>query len=174
MQNIKGTKALKKMSVDPVGQKRIAIKDALDKLTPIEIRALISIFPGAEKKPLERIIAELAEGKADWSSETSEAREVHMKVCRLIYPQFIMCTRLTGTEMDEKKAERYDILRSGWDLREPEDRKLYKMKELVYRDGNDSDDDLVEAVKDLEKYYKEKKNHTTSESRPQEESEDSL
>ena len=152
---------------EPKAAKRAALRETFLRLTPSELKELSTLYPDGADLSLEMLagrFADNAEGPVGWATETAACRQVHMKVCRLLYPHFVTCIKLNGGEMTEEKAVIYDILRSGWDLREPSVRKLHKIKDLVYRNGATVDEDLLQAVKDLEAFYDRKKTAEKDES----------
>lgn len=138
----------------PKDMKRDSIKAIMENYSPNELLQVVKTIEGGETKPVSDIIDSLTKGEFNPSLETAEGKNIHQSMNADLMPSFIECVRYQGLEMDEEIASNYDILKTDWDLRAPEDRKLQKMRMLVIMHG-DNDPDLLEAVADLEAMYQE-------------------
>lgn len=136
--------------------KRTAVETILKQYTPSEISSLLPTMKGGKELTFDNIIDNLTNGSFDPSLEDAAARKIHMSLNGDLNPAFVDCVRgVCGMEMDTDTANGYDILRINWDLRSPSVRKFYKLQRLILKEG-EGDEDLREAIDDLEKLYLEK------------------
>lgn len=140
------------MQSNPRQFKRDCLAVALGGYNPTELLGLVRTIEGGEKLTMSEIIDRLTDGKFDVSLESPETRQIHMEINGDLKQSFIDCLKLHGIEMDEETADKYDILHGSWEFRNPEVRKLNKLKELIYSYGGD-DPDLLAAIPELERLY---------------------
>lgn len=148
---------------NPMDMKRTSVGGALFACTPEEIASLVKCLrteSGEEPSDegtglsLSEIVDLLTDGRFDPSGEDPVARQVHMQLNGDLTPSFIECVTAQAIDMDEETASRYDILHDSWDLRNPKVRRLGKLKNLIFRFGEE-DQDLFDALSDLEAAYNE-------------------
>ena len=140
------------LAPDPRNYKRNSILSLILDYNLREIGLLADVMEGSDEMSISRIVEKLAAGEFRVSRETAEAREVHMSLNGELLNAFISCVKTQGIDMDPEKAEKYDLLHDSWDLRDPDVRKLHKLKRLIHQYG-DSDEDLLAAECDLQKIY---------------------
>lgn len=138
---------------NPSEYKKRSIMQALQSFRPSDIIDLVCTIPDCNSMSLQQIVEALTEGKAQWDREDAKAKDVHQQLNAILVPDFINCVSEEGVEMDEEKASRYDILRTDWDLRDTNTRRFHKLVDAVYASEQEPDDDVVDALADLEKYY---------------------
>lgn len=135
---------------DPSDYKRESIASLIFGFSIEEIADLSALTP--ETRSLDELIDRLTTGEVDQSRENVKTRQTHQFLNGELMQNFIHCIRMQGFPMDEETAMGHDPLLENWDFRDDKTRKLYKLKQLVYRYGQE-DEDLSEAVKDLEGHY---------------------
>lgn len=140
------------VSETPRDIKRSSLKLALMNYTPRELAGLIDTVEGGRSLSLSELIDVFTDGKFEPGKESPEARNIHMSLIGDMTMSFIACVQSQGIEMNEELAEKHDILKESWDLRDPNVRKLHKLKLLIYTEGKD-DPDLLACVKDIEEFY---------------------
>jgi hypothetical protein len=109
------------------------------------------------QKRIEDIIIALTDGKFDIEKESLAAKQIHQYYNTDLMRSFIQCVTSQQYEINEDSAVKYDVLKDNWDLRDVATRKLHKLKQLIYTYALD-DDDMMNAIKDLEDLYSEKEN----------------
>lgn len=139
---------------DPMQEKRKSIANAIYAYTPQEILLLTETMEDAGDLSLSEIVDRLTSGEFDPAKESPAARQVHMALSGELSTSFIETVRMQQYEMDEAAAKDCDILHDSWDFRDKEVRKLHKLKKLIYA-SEELDDDLLEAVHDIERLYSE-------------------
>lgn len=139
---------------NPDACKRQAITTALTQLSPAELVDLVQVIPDCNSKTIEELVDSMVKGEANWDREDAKGKFAHQKVNGLLIPYFLSCVSSLGEPMMEDTAQAHDILRESWDIRDANTRKLHKISDAVF--GNDNlrdDEDIVEAVRDLGRYY---------------------
>lgn len=138
---------------DPREYKRGCVTGLVFGLTMKELNAIKdAIEDDCEAETLEDVISALTDGHIDRNKESHDARQAHQYLRMELIASFINCVQLQGIEISDENASEYDVLLCNWDMRDAEARKLQKLKQLIY-DYGDKDDDLTNAIKDLEKLY---------------------
>lgn len=146
------------MAPDPRNYKRNSILNFIVNYTPGEIGALATVIDRTENEEKDRemtlsqIVEHLAAGDFRVSRETAEVRSIHASLNCDLVNAFISCIRTQGFEKTPEEVSKYDILHDSWDLRDPDVRKLHKLKRLIHEYGN-ADEDLLAAEYDLQKLY---------------------
>lgn len=137
---------------NPRNEKRVAIINAISNYTVTEIAGIIATIENGDKMSITDIVDCLTDGKFDPEKESPEANKVHREINSDLLPAFISSINMQGVNMTEQTAVEFDALKENWDLRSKEARRVHRLKTLIleYAEG---DDDLIEAVKDLETYY---------------------
>ena len=140
------------LSPDPRNYKRNSLLSIILGYNLVEISALAATIDDPEGMSLSQIVEKLADGDFRVSRETADARAIHMSLNGDLVNSFVTCVRTQGIEMDADQAAKYDLLHDSWDLRDPNIRKLHKLRRLIHQYGS-SDDDLLSAELDLQKLY---------------------
>lgn len=136
----------------PAETKRKCLYATLVSYTRADLEPLIDLVDEDRQLTLAEIVDELVAGRFDPSKEGTTAKKTHESINIELIPGFVDCVTFQKIAMDDKTAMEYDLLKDNWDLRDPETRKLQKLKNLVILHG-DEDSDLLEAIKDMENLY---------------------
>lgn len=133
--------------------KRVHIAEALRGLTIAEFVELSKIFD--EGIYIDEMIDRLTDGDFNKNDESTMARNAHMSIKSSLFPHFLECAAWQGVDISETTAMNMDLLSMSWDMRDPNTRKLQKLRELVYSQAinNAEDADLIDVIQDLEKFY---------------------
>jgi len=139
-------------SVNPKLHKRNILRDAIFGLS---ISKFAELAKAAESdSTIDEFITDLSDGRYRDYEESAKAHNAHQYLNGELYPRFLECVRLQGIVIDEQTASNIDLLNEPWDFRDDKTRKLQKIKELIYKETDPSEDpDLEAIIKDLEEYY---------------------
>ena len=138
----------------PREMKKDGLRLVLVNYTPSELLGLVKTIEGGENMYITDIIDFLTDGRFDPAAESAETKKIHQNISADLMPMFIDCVHSQNIEMDDTLASNYDILKDSWDLRTPQVRKLHKLKKLIVTYGLE-DQDLMEAIGDIEELYSE-------------------
>lgn len=146
---------------DPADYKKDILTRVLMGYDIDEIAQFAKLTPepedGRTNKSLSEVIADLASGRFNPDEEDFKLRNVHNMINADLVPFFIDCAQTQGLEVDEATANEMDLLHDSWDLRSPERRKLQKLHLLILKHG-EQDQDLLDALRDINRLYGEKVN----------------
>ena len=139
---------------DPQEYKRGCITAILNGLSFVELNALKDAVEDEvyECNTIEDFIWALTDCKLNRNLESEDARSAHQYFQTELAEPFISCLQLQGIDINEDNVSNYDILLTNWDMRDIKTRKLQKLKQLIY-DNADDDQDLIDAIKDIENLY---------------------
>ena len=139
----------------PKDYKRACITEALKSLQISEFIAIASVFDAGIC--IDEMINKITAGDFDKPkiSDSVEARYAYQTIKEAIFPQFLQCASWQGVDISERTAVNMDLPAISWDMRDANTRKLQKVRELVYGNAidNEEDADLMSVIEDLEKLY---------------------
>ncbi len=116
-----------------------------------------------DTRTLGDFIDKLTDCELETDNEDPQLRNLHQILNGELQANFISCVRLQGFDMNEEMAAQHDIINENWDFRDEKTRKLYKLRSLILKYG-ENDTDLLNIITELEDLYQEndKNNGTLS------------
>ena len=146
---------------DPRETKRSCINQVLFSCTPEQLQGFLRILILEEEKENERslitmteLVDYLTDGKFDVGAEDPATKDCHMQINGDLENSFLTCVRSQRISISKEDVDQIDFLHDSWDFRDPFVRRYSKLKRLIRKaDERDVDDDIKDALADLEKYY---------------------
>lgn len=135
------------MRDNPRDTKRYCVMCALMGLAPSALSEFAEIAPDVES--VDAFIDRLTDGDVDFSLETPTMKMTHQTINSDLVEPFVHCVQMQGSDMDESRAVEFDILATGWDLRDEKTRILQKVRKMI-ADTDPEDNDLKKALRYLE------------------------